>query len=204
MFPNGLDVSNEYVEEILEKYGVKKHEYILFVGTLSPRKNDKIIVEAYIKYRKAGGTKKMLLAGNIADKSLNVKQMIESSEYKNDIVLSGYISETEKRVFYYHAAMFMFPSRLEGFGFPLLEAMQAEIPVITSNTSCMPEIAEDAAIYLNNIDDSDELKSCIFKIEKLSVDQKQQLIENGLKRVEFFENQNFSEKTYQAFNELSR
>lgn len=196
MFENGLDATEEQIVECLNQYGICKGEYILFVGTLSPRKNDVVMIKSYIEYRKRGGTKKMLLAGNIAAKSERAKELIQMCEYKDDIVLTGYINELTKRVFYYNAAMLLYPSRLEGFGFPLLEAMQAEIPVITSNVSCMPEIAEEAAIYLNDIDNENELCECILKVEKMTKAEKEVLIQRGKKRVEFFDKQEFPKRTY--------
>lgn len=202
MFENGLDATEKQIDECLNRYGISKEEYILFVGTLSPRKNDMVMIKSYIEYRKRGGTKKLILAGNIAAKSERAKELIQTCEYRDDIVLTGYISELEKRIFYYYAAMLLFPSRLEGFGFPLLEAMQAEIPVITSNVSCMPEIAEDAALYLNDIDNENELCQCIFKVENLTKAEKEAVIQRGKKRVEFFEKQEFQKQTYAAISNV--
>lgn len=204
MFKNGLDATQDECDSCLNKYSVTLGNYLLFVGTLSPRKNADVIIKGYIEYREQGGQKKIVLAGNIADKSKNVRKFIEDSSFKDDIILTGYVSEKEKRILYYHAAMMLFPSRLEGFGFPLLEAMQAGIPVITSNVSCMPEIAKDAAVYMNNIDDCNELTECIFEVEKMSVSQKLELMGEGLNRVAFFEGQNFPKDTLQAIKSATR
>ena len=194
----------ETAEACMQKYGIRKEDYLLFVGTLSPRKNDRVIVEGYFAYRKRGGTKKLVLAGNIAEKSLPVKEMIQQSAYRDDIILTGYISETEKKILYYQAAMLLYPSRLEGFGFPLLEAMQARIPVITANVSCMPEIAQDAALYLNNIDDPAELAERIFDAEALTPEEKQTLTERGLARVAFFSREDARKKTLEAIERTVR
>lgn len=191
-------IPEEAADACMEKYEIRRGEYLLFVGTLSPRKNDRVIVEGYFEYRKQGGTKKLVLAGNIAEKSLPVKEMIAQSEYREDIVLTGYISEAEKKILYYNTAMLLYPSRLEGFGFPLLEAMQARVPVITANVSCMPEIAGDAALYLNNIDDPSELATRIFQAEALTPEEKQSLTEKGLARVAFFSREDARKKTLEA------
>lgn len=197
-------IPKEAAEACMKKYSIRQGEYLLFVGTLSPRKNDRVIVEGYFAYRKQGGTKKLVLAGNIAEKSLPVKEMIEQSEYRDDIILTGYISEADKKILYYHTAMLLYPSRLEGFGFPLLEAMQAKIPVITANVSCMPEIARDAALYLNNIDDSSELADRIFQAEALTPEEKQILTEKGLARVAFFSQEDARKKTLEAIESTVR
>ncbi|CZQ91278.1 glycosyltransferase family 4 protein [Trichococcus collinsii] len=202
MFENGLDATQEECDRFLNKYNIALENYLLFVGTLSPRKNADVIIKGYIEYREHGGQKKLVLAGNIADKSKNVRQFIEDSSFKDDIILTGYVSEKEKRILYYHAAMMLFPSRLEGFGFPLLEAMQAGIPVITSNVSCMPEIAKDAAVYLNNIDSWEELSEHIFEVENMDKNHREQILIKGLGRVAFFDSQNYCKETYETLHSV--
>lgn len=197
MFANGLDANEADVKECLTHFHVQPQNYLLFVGTLSPRKNAEVIVKGYFKYRDQGGKKKLVLAGNISAKSENVKSLIEASEYRDDVIIAGYVSDLQKRIFYYHAAMLLFPSRLEGFGFPILEAMQAEIPVITSNCSCMPEIAGDAAIYLNDINSPDEMASRIFDVEQMSLIDRENLIELGKKRVQYFDQMNYPQLVLQ-------
>lgn len=199
LFENGLNSTEEDCEEYLNKLGIKEKEYLLFVGTLSPRKNADVIIEGYFRYRENGGNKKMVLAGNIASKCENIKQKILNSQYVDDIVIAGYVTDLQKRILYYNAAMLLFPSRLEGFGFPLLEGMQAEIPVITSNCSCMPEIAKDAAIYLNDIDSVTEMAQRIFEVEHMSDEEKEELIHKGRKRVQYFDELNYPQR---VFNEI--
>lgn len=191
-------VDPEKSKSYLEQIGTCKGEYLLFVGTMSPRKNDVVLVNAYFDYRRRGGTKKLVLAGSFAEKSLPVKDMIQASAYSEDILCLGFVSDEEKKILYYNAAMLLYPSRLEGFGFPLLEGMQAQIPVITANVSCMPEIAEDAALYLNNIDDASELADRIFQAQELTAEQRAQMIAKGLSRVEFFDSLDYRKQTLEA------
>lgn len=198
MFEKGLDASKKDSAECLANFSVEQDDYLLFVGTLSPRKNADVIVNGYLKYREQGGTKKLVLAGNIASKCENIRSMIAASKYSKDVVIAGYISDVQKRVLYYHAAMLLFPSRLEGFGFPILEAMQAEIPVITSNFSCMPEIARDAAVYLNNIDSVDEMAQRIFDVEKMDREQKSAMISRGKERVRYFDEMNYPDQVLEV------
>lgn len=197
LFKNDLDASEQECNNCLKKYGIEKNEYLLFVGTLSPRKNAEVIIKGYFNYRDQGGTKKLVLAGKIAPTCEHIRYLIEESKYREDIVVAGYISELEKRIFYYHASMLLFPSRLEGFGFPLLEAMQAQIPVITSNCSCMPEIAGDAAVYINDINSPNELSTRIFDVEKMDEELKALLIKRGLERVRYFDEMNYPKRTLQ-------
>lgn len=184
--------------ECLKKYKLEKNGYLLFVGTLSPRKNDEVIANAYLAYRQHGGKKKIVFAGSVAEKSRLIKEKLECCAYSEDIVFTGYVTDAEKQALYYQAAMLLYPSRLEGFGLPLLEAMQAKIPVITAAVSSMPEIAQDAAIYLNNIDDAKELAQRIFQVEQLSQEERQQLIEKGLARVAYFDKMDYRKLTLEA------
>ncbi|MBQ9168026.1 MAG: glycosyltransferase family 4 protein [Oscillospiraceae bacterium] len=194
----------EKSQSYLEQISTSKGEYLLFVGTMSPRKNDVVLVKGYFDYRRRGGTKKLVLAGSFAEKSLPVKEMIEASEYREDIMCLGFVSDEEKKILYYNAAMLLYPSRLEGFGFPLLEGMQARIPVITANVSCMPEIAEDAALYLNNIDDPSELADRIFEAEALTPERREKMIAKGLARVEFFDGLDYRKQTLEAIQDTCK
>ena len=196
MFKDGLSVSEEKCNSYLSSIGVSGKKYALFVGTLSPRKNDVVIIQAFLDYAKKYDDLYLILAGNIAKKSNRVKSIIDNSIYKNRIKVLGYISEIEKRILYYNASVLLYPSRLEGFGFPLLEGMQAQIPVITSNVSCMPEIAQDAAIYLNNIDDYKELSEKIRLAVTLSKSDKDTLVQKGLERVKYFDSLDYQRLTY--------
>ena len=202
MFEHGLDVPMSRCIEYLKSVALIEKEYLLFVGTLSPRKNAKVIVDAYFQYRKKGGKRKLVIAGKIASNCEVLRQIIERSSYKDQVLLTGYISDEEKRILYYHAGAMVFPSRLEGFGFPLLEAMQAGIPVITSNVSCMPEIAGDAALYLKDIDDSNELADLFFRVEKMSREDLEKLRQLGYKRVEYFDNLNYRQLTYEFLKSI--
>jgi len=186
----------------LNKFGIHNKEYILFVGTLSPRKNANILIQAYLEYRKNGGKKKLMLAGNIAAKCEFLRDVINSSPYKNDIIFAGYVNDLEKRVLYFNAFSLLFPSRLEGFGYPLLEGMQAEIPVITSRVSCMPEIASDAAIYLDDIDDWKALSECIFRVETMNDDELKNIVKKGKERVDYFDNMSYLRKLYCAIHDV--
>jgi len=202
MFPKGEDASESDVDIVLNKFGIHNKEYILFVGTLSPRKNANILIQAYLEYRKNGGKKKLMLAGNIAAKCEFLRDVINSSPYKNDIIFAGYVNDLEKRVLYFNAFSLLFPSRLEGFGYPLLEGMQAEIPVITSRVSCMPEIASDAAIYLDDIDDWKALSECIFRVETMNDDELKNIVKKGKERVDYFDNMSYLRKLYCAIHDV--
>ena len=197
VFPDGLDANEGEVQECFYKYRISKNNYFLFVGTLSPRKNDEVMLNAYIRYKELGGKRKLVLAGNIAEKSKHCIEELKETPYSEDIVVSGYVSEKEKRILYYNASALLFPSRLEGFGFPVLEGMKAQIPVITSRVSSLPEVGGDAAFYLEDINDSYELCMLMQRTEQLNSEEKAVVKEKGIRQVNKFETLQYENNIYE-------
>ena len=140
-------------------------EYFLFLSTLEPRKNLKNLILAFEKYKsKKDNQAKLVLVGE-EQADIFSKLHIPKS---NDIIQTGFITEDEKPYFYKHAKALIYPSFFEGFGLPLLEAMKCGTPIITSNTSSMPEIAGSAAIYIDpkNVE---SMTSAMEKIEDINI-----------------------------------
>lgn len=187
--------------KVKEKYGIDSN-YYLFVGTINPRKNCEVIVKAYNDYRDRGGRNILVLAGKLASGSKKVAKLIENSKYKKDIIVTGYISEEEKEYFYKYTSCLLFPSRYEGFGFPIVEAMSLGTLVITSNISSMPEVAGKAALYLNNIDDYKELSILLFKVDKMTKEEKEQRIKLGYENIKRFNRFFATEELLTVFNEV--
>ncbi len=125
-------------------------KYILFVGRLESKKNIINLVKAYSMLRSEREIKdKLVLAGNPGFGYDEIKQEINLSKFKNDIIETGFVSDNNRNALYKNASLFAFPSLFEGFGFPILEAFSAGIPVVTSNVSSMPEVAGAGAILVN-------------------------------------------------------
>ncbi len=130
------------------KYQIPEN-YFLFLSTLEPRKNLKNLLLAFEEYKKRtiNDTKLILVGQKQSD--IFSKLHIQTSK---DVIQTGFISEDEKPYFYKNAKALVYPSFFEGFGLPLLEAMKCNTPIITSNSSSMPEIAGNSAIYINPTD----------------------------------------------------
>ncbi|MCX6812737.1 MAG: glycosyltransferase family 1 protein [Candidatus Berkelbacteria bacterium] len=126
-------------------------KYILFVGRLEAKKNILNLIESYKLLRQERKiSEKLVLVGKPGFRYDEIKKMIDSAgKIKNDIIETGFVSDDELSKLYKNASVFVFPSLYEGFGFPILEAFAAGTPVVTSNTSSMPEVAGDAAILVN-------------------------------------------------------
>ena len=136
--------SNEQ-EELSARAELKKQfdieRYILYVGTLEPRKNIKTLVAAFEETAKEDKDVKLVLAGGVGWHSEETLAAIDNSPVKNRIIRTGYVSNETKRDLYRCAKVFVFPSMYEGFGMPVTEAMACGAPCIISDTSSLPEVA---------------------------------------------------------------
>jgi glycosyltransferase involved in cell wall biosynthesis len=126
--------------------------YLLFVGTLQPRKNIARIVQGYARWRAAQSSPDvaLVLAGQRG--WLFDPDWVGGTE---GVILPGYVDDADVAALYSGALALVFPTLHEGFGFPVLEAMRCGTPVITSNTSSLPEVAGDAALLVNARDPGD-------------------------------------------------
>lgn len=132
------------------KYKIPDTKYILFIGRLEERKNVVRIIEAFgILKEKYQIPHQLVLAGKPGYGYESIRYKIQNTRYKQDIRELGYISEEEKWALLRGADVFVFPSLYEGFGIPVLEAQSVGTPVVTSNTSSLPEVGGDGAVYVD-------------------------------------------------------
>ena len=171
------------LENIRKKYKLPE-KYILYLGTIEPRKNIERIVKAFKKYKKEfNDDLKLVIVGKKGWKYENIMKLIESMG--TDIMITGYIDEEDKIPIYKFAQIFVFPSLYEGFGMPVLEAMASGTPVITSNISSMPEVAGNAGILIDPFNENE-----IFEAyKKILLDKKLQrkMIQKGLEQAKKFQ-----------------
>jgi glycosyltransferase involved in cell wall biosynthesis len=126
-----------------------KSPYLLFVGTLEPRKNIVRIVRAFERVAESQLGLTLVLAGKLGWHTEEIVSAIEHSPMRPRIRHLGFVSEAEKWALLRNCTLLVYPSLYEGFGLPVLEGMAAGAPVITSNLSSMPEIAGDAAVLVD-------------------------------------------------------
>ena len=125
-------------------------DYLLFVGVIEPRKNLINLLRAFQGVVKRGfGGLKLVIAGERGWHIEEFDRALQSPALKGRVVLTGYLSPEKLAGLYQAARMLTFPSLGEGFGLPLVEAMASGIPIISSKTSCIPEIVGDAAILVD-------------------------------------------------------
>ncbi len=146
----------EKVEEVLKKYKLEKG-YIYTGGGLEVRKNTESVLRAYKilleAYGHASWLPKLVVSGKLmpelAPLVCDVENLVKGLELEKEVIVLGFVAQSDLPVLYREATLFVYPSLYEGFGLPVLEAMNQGTPVITAKTSSLPEIGVDAAVYCN-------------------------------------------------------
>lgn len=124
--------------------------FFTFVGAVHPRKNVHRLIEAFSEMKKRTQLPhKLVIVGRFAWQTGDVKTAFDHSNFQKDIIFTGYLGDSEVPRIVGAAMAVTYISLAEGFGIPILEAMQCDVPVVTSNTTSMPEVAGDAAILVN-------------------------------------------------------
>ncbi len=137
-------------EKIRKKYKIPAKPFILYLGTLEPRKNIASLLLAFNEWKKSSKENyTLVIAGTKGWSFQEIFQLSEESPYKKDIVFTGELQEKDRPAIYKMASLFVFPSFLEGFGFPPLEALSSGVPVICSASTSLLEIFGDHSILVN-------------------------------------------------------
>lgn len=170
-------------KEIKNRYTNGKN-FFIFIGSLHKRKNIKNLLIAFDLYKEKGGENKLIIIGEKKWQDRKTKEVYKNIKSKEDVLFLGKIQDYLMAKILASARALCFLSLFEGFGLPIVEAMQSNVPVITSNTSCMPEIAGDAALIVNptNIKEIEKAMTNIDMDEKL----RESLIKKGQKRSKMF------------------
>jgi glycosyltransferase involved in cell wall biosynthesis len=174
----------ELIDRIKKQYGIQKR-YFLYVGNIEPRKNLSNLFLACNSIReKLSRDFQLVVTGKKGWLYREIFETLAGTAFRDNIVFTQYVNRTDIPVLYSGADFFVFPSLYEGFGLPILEAMSCGTPVITSSVSSMPEVAGDAALYVNPLKISDIAE----KILALAFDEslRQELREKGFKQADKF------------------
>lgn len=126
--------------------------FILFVGTLEPRKNLRRLIEAFALFSDAEADVRLVIVGASGWLTSDLAPLVQAHGLSDRITFTGYVPDDDLPRWYQAATVFCYPSLYEGFGLPVLEAMACGTPVVTSRTSSLPEIAGDAALLIDPTD----------------------------------------------------
>jgi glycosyltransferase involved in cell wall biosynthesis len=177
------DLAASEIQRVREKYGLNA-EFVLFVGTIEPRKNLSRLVSAFASV--CGGHSGLLLVivgmkGWMYD---GLMEMVKNLNLQSRVIFTGFVPEEEKPFLIAAAKVFAYPSLYEGFGIPVLEALACGIPTVTSNVSSLPEVAGDAALTV----DPYSVAEISSALEKLISDEplRQRLTREALKQAAKF------------------
>ncbi len=195
------DYSGNELFEIRKKYNLPE-EFILYIGTLQPRKNIPMLIRAFAGVKEKNPVIKLVLAGNRNAHNFdkNIDKEIERLKISGSIIFPGFVDEKDKSALFQLAKAFVFPSLYEGFGIPILEAMSQKIPVLASDIPVHREIAVNGALYFNpsSIDETQE------KLYNILVDEnlRKNLINLGNVRLDFFSWKKSAEKMLEIYSSL--
>jgi alpha-1,3-rhamnosyl/mannosyltransferase len=165
----------------LNKYNLKYKQYFLFLATIEPRKNIENLLLSFIEYRQKNPDGfPLVLGGGDGWNNGAINSKIRMLLDKGWIYKLGYVPQYDVPILYSGARALLFPSTYEGFGLPVLEAMQSATPVLTTKNTSMSEITENNAVLV----DSEDIVGMANAIESLSLDEAllTSLSEKGLKR----------------------
>jgi len=195
-----MERTNENLEQkTLAKFKIDK-PYFFYIGNWRPRKNLSGLIKAFKIFREKTKLDYLLVIGGRKDKRfLDLEKEIVKNKLKGKIILTDTLSREEIASLYKKSLALVFPSFYEGFGLPVLEAQSLGVPVLTSNTSSLPEVGRDSVLYIDpyNIEDIAQ------GMEKISFDETlwQELIKKGFENIKRFSWEKSAEETLRIFRE---
>lgn len=200
-FVSGGEISDEQKELVKKKYGLPE-KFILYIGTLQPRKNIGHLIEAFARIKDGLEGVKLVIGGNKKAHNFDrrIDEAVKTAHLENDVIFPGFIDEQDKKAVFALAETFVFPSLYEGFGIPILEAMSQKIPVLCSDIPSLKEIASDGALYF----DAQRLDDFENTLYTATMDQeiRRELTAKGLERVSFFSWEKSARKTLALYDKM--
>jgi glycosyltransferase involved in cell wall biosynthesis len=199
---NGIEGKKEEIDQlaiegIKVKYGIDK-PYVLFIGTLEPRKNIERLIKAFSLMKSKGF--QLVVVGKKGWYYENIFKLVGKLKLGNSVVFTGYLSDEEKKGLLSGARIFAYPSLYEGFGIPILEALLYGLPVLAGNNSAMPEVVGDAGLLVDalEVDQIAAKMDILLQDESLSLELK----EKAKKQIEKFSWKKAAEKTVDLYQEI--
>jgi glycosyltransferase involved in cell wall biosynthesis len=203
----GVDNNKYYLNQnvnILEKYGLRKNgKYVLYVGSEQPRKNVDVLIKAFYQLKKRFNDVKLIKVGRsqLTRERSNIKKIVREMSLQSDVVMLDYVVENDMPKIYNIADVLVFPSLYEGFGLPVLEAMACGTPVITSNTTSIPEVVGDAGIMLDP-NDIKGFENAMYEV-LTNNEIRQEMREKGLKRTKMFTWERCAKETLTIYEKIN-
>lgn len=194
-------LSDTEVRQIRDQYTAGE-PYFVYVGAMHPRKNVHRLIQAFDAFKQQStAPHKLVLAGRFAWQSGPIRSAYEAAVYKDDIVLTGYLEQTQLPRVVGAASALVYLSVFEGFGLPLVEAMACDVPVLTSNVTSLPEVAGEAALLVDP-HKVEEIRSAMQQLAEDAV-LRERLIQAGRRRRQDFSWDRAAEAVYKVLREVA-
>jgi glycosyltransferase involved in cell wall biosynthesis len=187
------------MEDLKKKFGITK-PYILFVGTIQPRKNIAKLIEAFAKLKTEN--LELIIVGKKGWLWEEILAAPEKFKVADRVKFLDFVGDENLPSLYKNALCFVLPSLYEGFGLPVLEAMKLGCPVVISNVSSLPEVGGDAALYFDpqSVSDMAEKLNVVINDKGLRI----KMIEKGYNQVKQFSWEKTARKTLEVLQELGK
>jgi glycosyltransferase involved in cell wall biosynthesis len=174
----------DIIARVRDAYGLPER-YFFFLGNTHPKKNTPGVLKAFASFvEQRGSNIKLVMIDYDRQELIRLLQEIGSPSLIDHIVLTGYVDNNDLPVIYGQSELFLYPSLRESFGIPIIEAMASGSPVITSNTSSMPEVACQAALNVDPFDSFSITRAMLSITSNAGL--RSQMIANGRKQAEKF------------------
>jgi len=180
-----------------------KEDYILYLGSLQPRKNIPSALQAFAKYSKSHSDSKLkfiIAGGKGYNYDTQIEEVIDKYNLQDKVIFVGFITNEEKILLLKQAKAFIYLSLYEGFGIPLIEAMSLNTPVISSNLSCLPEVVDNAGILVDPYDIEAITEAITTLIHNPLIAKEYK--EKGIERAKIFTWTQMVQKTYNVYKKL--
>jgi len=191
----------ERIDDILSKYGLER-PYFLYVGRLEKKKNTPALIEAFalFKERNPGFNHELVLIGSANYGFDEVKYVIEEFNLNKDVIMPGWVEEHDLPYIYNGAVAFIFPTKHEGFGIPIIQSLACGLPTAVSDIPVLREVAGDSVLYF----DPNNRQSICQALERLVTDQilRADLIQRGYERAKEFSWRKCAEETWREILSL--
>lgn len=195
-----FQVDEAYGKQVLRKYHLEK-PYLLYVGTIEPRKNLTVLLNAFSLLKKKFPDLELCLVGQKGWLCQDFFNTLNILDVKDSVRFPGFVEGRDLPYIYHYSKMFVFPSIYEGFGIPPLEAMSCKTPVLLSDIPVLREVAGDAALYCQDFTSAEALQeqmSLLLNDTHLA----ETLIQKGSERVKSFSWAQTARKTLEAYSAL--
>ena len=178
--------STQEVQAFLQRFGLQEKGYLFYPANFWEHKNHRRLLESFEQFHhgQQHSPLKLVMTGALDERRQSLQLQCQAAGLDKKVVLLGYLPEHELGILFQNAKALVFPSLYEGFGIPLLEAMQAGVPVACSNATSLPEVGGDSVLYFTPTDTQEILQA----IETLDQDEniRTMLIEKGMARYKVF------------------